>query len=65
MKCENFFCLYWSDNNCDKSEISIGLNGMCQDAIIINSDLKTKLGLRYILIESEYGHSALISGETE
>ena len=54
MKCENLFCIYWSENRCSKEKISIGLSGMCQDAVILDSSLKTKLGLRYVLIKSNY-----------
>ncbi len=52
MKCDNIFCLYWSDNQCSNDNVSIGINGACNDCVILDTDLKTKLALRYVIINS-------------
>ena len=38
MKCENCFCVYWSDRICLLDEIEIGFAGMCESCIYINID---------------------------
>ncbi len=36
MKCENVFCVYWYNNECDLREISLDIQGNCQECIYVN-----------------------------
>lgn len=36
MHCENLFCVYWSDDNCLLSEISLDIQGNCQSCIYVD-----------------------------
>ncbi len=36
MKCENIFCVYWYNNECDLREISLDIQGNCQECIYVN-----------------------------
>ena len=35
MKCENLFCIYWEKNGCMLEEISLDIQGTCQDCIYV------------------------------
>ena len=36
--CENLFCIYWEENQCILNNISLDVQGNCQDGIYV--DLK-------------------------
>lgn len=36
MKCENIFCIYWSNNDCILGKITLDIQGTCQKCIYIN-----------------------------
>ena len=36
MKCKNYFCIYWKEDNCVLREISLDIQGNCEDCIYIN-----------------------------
>ncbi len=36
MRCENVFCIYWVNNNCGLDEISLDIQGNCQDCIYVD-----------------------------
>ncbi len=38
MKCQNSFCIYWSDNACSLHEISLDINGHCEACINVEVD---------------------------
>ncbi|MBQ9355592.1 MAG: hypothetical protein IJT84_07950 [Clostridia bacterium] len=33
MKCENYFCIYETNGNCILKEISLDVNGICEECI--------------------------------
>lgn len=35
MKCETIFCIYWKKNDCILDEISLDIQGLCQDCIYV------------------------------
>ena len=38
MRCENNFCVYWKESNCILNEISLDIQGQCEDCIYIDLD---------------------------
>lgn len=40
MFCENIFCIYWADKKCTLNNISLDIQGKCEDCIYINIDEK-------------------------
>lgn len=34
--CENLFCIYWEENKCILSNISLDVQGNCQDCIYVD-----------------------------
>ena len=38
MRCENNFCIYWKDKSCILDEISLDIQGQCEDCIYIDLD---------------------------
>ncbi len=38
MNCENYFCIYWSEDNCLLDEISLDVMGICKSCIYLNID---------------------------
>ena len=34
--CENLFCIYWEENKCILSNISLDVQGNCQDYIYVD-----------------------------
>ena len=41
MKCENYFCVYWSGGKCVLQEISLDIQGNCQNCIYVKIDKKS------------------------
>ena len=35
MMCENLFCIYWEDDECVLSEITLDCQGKCQECIYV------------------------------
>lgn len=35
MRCENYFCIYWSEDICCLDSISLDILGNCQDCIYV------------------------------
>lgn len=35
MLCKNIFCIYWKENNCILDEISLDIQGNCEDCIYV------------------------------
>lgn len=35
MECGNYFCIYWSDRHCVLTEISLDIQGQCEDCIYV------------------------------
>lgn len=40
LRCKNSFCIYWKDKNCILDEISLDIQGQCEDCIYIDLDEK-------------------------
>ncbi len=38
MYCENRFCIYWSDQACILDEISLDIQGSCQQCIYVDME---------------------------
>ena len=38
MQCENYFCIYFDNNSCILSNVSLDVTGLCQDCIYLNID---------------------------
>lgn len=38
MNCENNFCIYWEDGNCELDEISLDIQGRCMECIYVDID---------------------------
>ena len=36
MQCDNHFCIYWCHGNCLLDDISIDIQGSCQDCIYVS-----------------------------
>ena len=36
MKCENIFCIYWSEGICSINEVSLDIQGSCVDCIYVD-----------------------------
>lgn len=36
MNCENRFCIYWKDNHCLLTHVSLDLTGACEMCIYVN-----------------------------
>lgn len=41
MRCENYYCVYWCNNNCTLTEISLDIQGNCQECILVDIDQST------------------------
>ena len=45
MRCENLFCIYFNENFCTLDEITLNIQGICTNCILVNveeSILKTQ-----------------------
>lgn len=38
MRCENYFCAYYSEHECRLSIITLDIRGCCEDCILIDAD---------------------------
>ncbi len=47
MMCENIFCIYWNDNNCILENISLDIQGKCNECIYVNISDDKLLKYRY------------------
>ena len=50
MKCQNFFCVYQKQGECILDEITLDIDGRCEDCIYvnINDDLLQKLKVKQL-----------------
>ena len=55
MKCENYFCIYETNGNCILKEVSLDINGTCEECIYpsISQELLEKEKKR-VLSELDY-----------
>lgn len=38
MKCNNYFCIYWSNNSCILDKVSLDIMGICEECTYVNID---------------------------
>lgn len=38
MKCNNYFCIYWSNNRCILDKVSLDIMGICEECTYVNID---------------------------
>lgn len=38
MKCDNYFCVYWEKEVCILSEITLNIQGRCEECIYVDID---------------------------
>ena len=41
MHCENYFCTYWLDNACVLEQVSLDIQGSCQDCVYLSIEEAT------------------------
>lgn len=53
MKCANIFCIYWSNGKCLLKEISLDIQGNCENCIYVNIDLNELDKRRRLALDNE------------
>lgn len=51
MQCENIFCIYYAERQCILDEISLNIQGVCENCIYIEINEKVLADYRKELIE--------------
>ncbi|MBR6562352.1 MAG: hypothetical protein IKK70_00240 [Clostridia bacterium] len=41
MRCDNLFCVYWTEEGCTLDEISLDISGCCECCIYVDIDEST------------------------
>ena len=54
MRCANIFCVYWSDGECSLEEISLDIQGNCEECVYINIDIKELDNRRTQMLKDEF-----------
>ncbi len=63
MICENHFCIYWWENTCILEEVTLDIQGTCQQCIYISIDDKDLQPLRNKMIEA-YKNISILDTDT-
>ncbi len=63
MICENHFCIYWWENACILEEVTLDIQGTCQQCIYISIDDKDLQPLRNKMIEA-YKNISILDTDT-
>lgn len=51
MRCNNVFCVYWSDEQCSLDNIYLDIRGCCENCIYVNIDDDCLETRRKLLLE--------------
>ena len=49
-QCGNYFCIYWTESGCSLENITLDIQGICQDCIYIELEKETLLQARAYLL---------------
>ena len=53
MRCENLFCIYWSEENiCILDEIELDIQGKCNSCTYVNLDVTTLSQMRQMQLNN-------------
>ena len=51
MRCENYLCIYWLDNNCTLDCVTLDVQGRCQELIYVTIEENILKHQREIILE--------------
>ncbi len=60
MRCENKFCIYWNENECILDDISLDVQGNCEDCIYVNIDEENLKAERQRSLKSLYNEQKVL-----
>ena len=49
MRCENHFCIYWKNYRCQLNQISLDIQGICQECIYLELEEDVMEAARTVL----------------